>query len=461
MPNPSVDSLIQTIQNKDPNLYSILSSMYDDFTSLYDQVNPPAASTRIVSNPTVIPDDVANFIYALNSENVSLSWDAVTTAASYTVRRGSVWATASYVTNVTARQIFLNPLLVGDTTFLIKAINGNGQESANATSVTVTVPGILGPVVTGSGVLNTAILTWAAPVSAFRINYYIVTRNGVVLTQVGGTFFAYTESSAGTYTYGISAVDIAGNVGTESTASITVTAPVDYIVQSTQTSSFTGTLTNAFLDTFRTVLEVCLDVVETYGDHFLTRGYASPQDQINAGFPYYGEPAQATAQYQEVFDFGILFNNVVAGLSWLYQVVDGAVGIATTLEFSVDNIIWTAPVAGPTAFASAVRYVRATVDFTGGNADLLEFSVFQCALAVHRENDGGSGTANAGDVGGTVFTFNKTFVAVESVTCTALATANYTCVVNSISTTQFSVEVFDTLGIRVTTTIEWKARGII
>jgi hypothetical protein len=456
-----IKSLNESIKQKNPALYQIIDALIGRVDSLNNQLNPPVASNRVISNPTIVPDDVTSFTYALTQDFVFLNWSAVDTAQTYEIRKGSSWNTALYVTNLNGLQAVLEPLVVGDTTFLIKAINAGGLESTNALSLVVTVPVIDAPAVVGTSILNTAILNYTPPDSAFRIDHYIIYRSAVELTTFNGTFFTYQESAAGTYSYGVAAVDIAGNVGATQTISITVTAPSDFILQSILSSTFAGTKTNAFLDTTRNVLEVCLNLVETYANHFITNGWATPQDQINAGYPIYGEPGQATATYVEKFDFGSIFTNVVIGISWSFTLIDGTVSIATQLEFSNDDIVYTAPVAGPTAFASSARYVRVTVNFTGGLTDILEFFNFQCAMSVHRENDGGSGTANAGDAGGTVFTFNKAFVAVESVTATPSTTSSFKAVVTAITTTQFKVLVFNDAGVRQTATLEWKARGIL
>lgn len=454
-------SLIDAQKQINPALYTILASLASSIDGLNLQLNPVLVQQLVISNPTIVPDDVTNFIYTLTTDNVFLNWDTADLALFYELRRGSVWATADYIATVSGLQFVLDPLVVGDSEFLIKAISADGLESTNATSVVVTIPVIQAPVVLGSALINTAVLSWTAPMSAFRIDHYLITRNGVPLTTFNGTFFTYAESASGTNLYGISAVDIAGNIGTEQVISITVSAPPDYILQSILTSTFTGALTNAFLDTYRNILEVCVNTTETYAGHFTTNVYASPQDQINAGFPYYCEPAKATAKYVETFDFGAIFTNVVVGISWFYNIIDGSVSIATQLEFSNDNITFTAPVAGPSAFSSSVRYVRVTVDFTGGTSDVLEFYDFQCAISVHREMDGGSGTANAGDAGGTVFTYNKTFVAVESVTATPITTSSFKALVTAITTSQFKILVFNDAGVRQTATVDWKARGII
>jgi hypothetical protein len=463
MSDPLIGALIETVKTDDPVLYSILTGLRRQIDGLDGQINTPEVVSKVITNAVETPGNVANFNYILTQFNVFLTWDFVPSAVLYEIRRGNVWATASYVTTVGSLQVVLNPLLTGTTRFLIKAINSEGIQSSVETLLDVIIPIIQSPIVNGTNVVNTALLFWTPPDSTFKIDYYKITRNSAPLTTITGTFLAYPEAGAGTFSYGIAAVDIAGNVGIEGVVTVTVTAPTDYILTAILTSAFAGAKTNALKTSIadRDVLEVCLDLAETYHDHYSTRGWATPQDQINAGYPYYGEPANNTASYVEVFDFGAAFNNIVVGVSWLYNLITGAVGLTSTLEFSTDNITFTAPVSGPTAFASSVRYVRLTINFAGNAHSLLEFYYLQCSLSVHKENDGGSGTANSGDVGGTSFTFNKTFLSVESVTCTARSTSNLVCVTNSITTTGFKVEVFDSAGVRQTSTIDWKARGII
>lgn len=460
-----ITSLTDSLKQDNPALYTILSNIIAKVNALNTQLNPPVVSNRVVSNPTILPDDVENFVYSLTLDNVILNWSPVTTAVTYEIRKGAAWGTASYVTTLNSLQSVLDPLVVGDTTFLIKAIDNNGNYSLDATSVTVTIPVIPSPLVTGTSILNSALLNWTPPASTFRIDHYIIFRNGTPLTTTNGTFFAYQESISATNTYGVAAVDIKGNVGATQTVSITVTAPADFLLQAILSSTFAGTKTNAFLDTNRNVLEVCLNTTETYAHHFTANGWATPQDQITAGYPIYGEPAQISASYIEIFDFGSIFTNVAVGISWAFSLIAGTVSIATELEFSNDNITYTSPVAGPTAFASSVRYVKATINFTGGVTDVLEFFNFQCAMSVHQETDSGNVTAVSTDSGGTVVTLNKAFKSINSITVTIKQTATrwaiYDYTFNTVNPTTFKILVFDNAGVRQTETASWIVKGIL
>lgn len=199
--------------------------------------------------------------------------------------------------------------------------------------------------------------------------------------------------------------------------------------------------------------------------HFISHGWASPQDQVDAGYPIYIEPTLTTGSYKEVFDFGVIFGSVIVNLNWSVDIYTGNVSVNPVIRTSPDNATWSTPVAGSSVFGTNVRYVEVTVNFTGTNdKSLIGFYNFQIFLDVKREVDSGNGTANAADTTGTVVTFNKSFKSVDSITITTkslepiYAIYDFTNVPNP---TTFKVLIFDSAGQRITFPFSWKARGIV
>lgn len=467
---PAIVTLLESIKSDNPDLYTILSAMAKNVNKLDAQLNPPTvAQSKIISNPTVLPDKVQNFIYILTETSISLMWDGVSTGqVNYEVRRGTVWETATYITTTASLRVVLEPLLTGVYTFLVKSIDSNGNFSAEAASVVITIPQIQAPSLTGTAIINQATLSWVAPVSAFRIDHYRITRNDVFLANAHGTFFVYQELAAGTVTYGLAAVDIAGNIGIAATVALVIAAPQDFVLTSTIVSDLIADFQlSVYRDPFRILLIIPVNTAITWDSHFLGGGWASPQDQINAGYPIYGQPFfTPPSNWTKVFDFGVISNFVIVGVTYQTTIISGTVGINSTLEFSTDNINWTAPVPGPVALATTLRYVRLSLNFsTGGPANMIELSNLQVSLSIHQESDSGFADVLASDVDGTTITFNKTFRAITGISVLPVSPFSLFALLsggdyNTATPHNFKTKIFDNAGVRISTRISWTARGV-
>ena len=92
----------------------------------------------------------------------------------------------------------------------------------------------------------------------------------------------------------------------------------------------------------------------------------------------------------------------------------------------------------------------------------MEVTAITVRLDVKIRNDAGSGTANAGDVGGTTVNFTVPFIDVESISVTPSGTTPRIAIydfVDAPNPTSFKVLLFDTAGNRVTGPFSWSARG--
>lgn len=474
-----ISTLLNGIEFDDPRLYDLLNALSSDFYALKNKLEPPTNVTVFgITGQLLGPPAVTMFTATTFGNNLRLTWASAATLSTYEIRykAGSFtiadWDTAQAILTTGNLSADINPISVplttGVHTFLIKSIDASGIYSTLASLVIVTVPVIQAPVITPTVISNNVLLAWTSPVSVFNIDHYNVYKNGILQGQVKGTFEAIFEVIGGTYSYKIEAVDIVGNVSILSSASIVqVGNPNDFVLFATLTSTFAGTKTNCKIDsiTGTNLLLACVNTAETYQQHFVNNGWTTPQAQITAGFPYYPEPALANGSYQEVFDFGAVLTNIIVVMNWSLTPVIGAISVTTsTIEFSTDNISWSTVAVGTSVFAAALRYVRFTMTFVGSNVSLAYFSNLQCLLNVHRELDGGSGSAVSTDVAGTVFLFNKAFRSIDSITVTPLTTTACFPVVsftNSVNPTSFKILLYDNAGVRVTASIQWMARGII
>lgn len=199
----------------------------------------------------------------------------------------------------------------------------------------------------------------------------------------------------------------------------------------------------------------------------LTAMWLAPQDQVNAGYPIYIQPAELTGSYEEVIDYGTIINNIIAVITYNTNIVTplDPVSIVVKMAVSNDNISYSAFTSGASQFFPQFRYLKFRLEFSGNKKALVEVYNLTIQLNVKRENDGGEVSALSSDVGGTPVTFNKAFLDIESLTATVKSTTEPYIVIIKFTDipnpTTFYVFAFDTTGNRVSKTVEWKARGIV
>jgi hypothetical protein len=199
-----------------------------------------------------------------------------------------------------------------------------------------------------------------------------------------------------------------------------------------------------------------------WSGHFASHGWQNIQDQINAGYPIYIQPTLPTASYEEIVDFGTIFNNVIATLTWVQNLIAGAVTVVSKIATSTDNISYTAFTTGVSLFSASMRYVKFRFEFAASDDHgLVELLNVQTRLDVKREVDSGSITADKNDVNGTLATFNKVFKSIDSITLTVNSVEPVTAIYSSVTTTNFRIFAMDSQGNRITYTVSWKARGVV
>lgn len=464
-----IASLISNLQRTNPELYMALTLMNDKVTAIDEQLNPSIRQSTSVSSVSyssaVIPP--ANFVATPNGSTLRFTWDASSTGFQYEVRRGSDWATASLLFRTTGLQADIDPLLAGDYIFLIRSITLGNVYSALSTSVDVTVTSPLGITLTGQVIDNNVLLTWDPPSSYFSIDYYILKKGGVEIGQLFSTFATIFEQAPGTFVYSVIAVDVAGNHGAALTTTLVVNTPPDYALQDYRVSALGGTLVNVLKRTAGPTL-VASWVSETYQAHFTSRGWASMQAQITAGYPIYIQPTTVTlGSYEERIDYGTTLTNVIVAIRYTeLQLGATNVAIVVKMKVSTDDITYTAYTSGSVQYFTSFRYLKFKLEFTGASDKaLVEVSNVNISLDVKRENDGGQVAALSTDVSGTAVTFNKAFKDIETLTATVRGTVTPYIVIIDFTDipnpTTFYVYVYNAAGTRQSKTVDWKARGIV
>ena len=272
---------------------------------------------------TAPPADVTGLQAELTRGQMRIHWNANADVdlAGYEIQIGTVWddpANKVLVQGYAGTSYAWTPDRTGVISILAKAIDTSSNYSTAETRLDYTIsgPGIVATL-TQQVIDNIVELKWsAASAGSFPIDYYELWKgNDFATSELLGrkysTFDLLQESVAGTYKYWIRAVDVAGLAGTETGVYAAVNQPPDYVLIDTQNLVFSEcTLVNALVENDQVVLPVNTTI--TFEDHFINNPdttlepWASPQDQVDDGYPLYGQPGPASASIERIIDYGAL-----------------------------------------------------------------------------------------------------------------------------------------------------------
>jgi hypothetical protein len=431
------------------------------------------STTAISASLTISGATAPTTTGTFGGENFTLAWSAIRGSFStdyYEVRYGttsSTWATATSLGTVKGTTYPTKANWVGTRRFFVAAVDIIGTVgTSNYFDAIVIAP--TQPIITQQVIDNNVLLQWTdstqtLPITAYEVRKGSTWAGATVIGTKQGKFTTVFESASGTYTYWLAGIDVGGNYGTPGSISAQVNQPPDYVLKFDQNSTFSGTKTNVVLDNGALIATV--NTSETWQSHFTSRSWTTPQDQINAGYPYFAMPSQTTGQYYEDIDYGTVLAGTKVSLTPTTNVIAGSTTITPTIsvkKLSTDALTVYSGLSS--VFATNFRYIRAQYDFASvGGDDLLQITGLNVKLDSKLRNDSGTGTANSGDSGGTVVTFNIAFVDVDSISVTPLTTSaviavyDFTDVPNP---TSFKVLLFNTSGSRVSGGFSWSARGV-
>lgn len=410
--------------------------------------------------------------YALAMSNEVISW--ATPASSFTVDRfeiryGSTWAGGTFVTSTKGASHRRQVDYAGARRYWVAAIDIAGNVGTpSSIDVSITSPGsVLGG--RSEVVDNNVLVFWNPPsTGSLPVDRYEVRKGaswvaGVVVGSNGNsTFAAIFEQQAGTYTYWIAAYDSAGNVGTPVGIVATVSQPPDYVLRTDINSTFTGTKTNMVVS--EGLLVGPSSTTETFADHFSTRGYATPQAQITAGYPRYLSPSLTSGSYVEAFDYGSVLPATTVQATLGYTVVSGSVTVACQIAYKLNiGDPWTNVTAGVTnVLISNFRYVQVTWTFTcTAGANLIQIDSFNLKLSNKLKTDSGAGTITVA-ASGVVIPFNVAFIDADTPIVQPNGATPLTPVVDFVDApnpTDFTVYLYNSAGAKVTGSFSWTARG--
>jgi hypothetical protein len=424
------------------------------------------SAAHLVVGKTQPPSNVTGLTSSLTGNGILLAWDEATDLdySGTELRVGSSWNTAVIITRKSSRTHLWGWQAAGALTVLAKHIDSSEIESATATSVVVNVSNPGTPSLQATVIANNVLLNWTdvsttQPIALYRFKVGSTFAGASEIGTAGGDsrFETYFFVATGTQKIWIQAEDVAGNVGTPTSVDVLISNALGFKLRNDFSSTWTGTKTNALA--YSTGLLLGVNTTETWADHFSTRSWSTSTDQVSAGYPIYLQPNTATAQYQEVFDLGTSFSaatTIAVTLSEQYIAGSGTV----TVNIDVSNIsstgAWTA---GPSNAAnwttSGFRWIRVTVDFTGGGGtnDLVLIDNLRVRASQQKKTETGRLACVSTDAGGTTYTFTETFASIDSIQSTPIGTADRRVVVDytysTANPTTCKVLLFDSAGARV------------
>ncbi|NIM21860.1 MAG: hypothetical protein GTN64_05495 [Candidatus Latescibacteria bacterium] len=430
---------------------------------------------------TQVPDNVEGLTIEIQENGLQLAWPAVDDLdlSHYEIRRGAVWETATgVIDNVTATDYFDPFLEVGSVTYLIKAFDTTGNESAGADSETVIpiAPGIPENLLITT-IDNNVLIDWEPPATgSFTIDYYNVYKGATatsdnLIGRAYGTFSTFFTVTSESTTIFVEPVDIGGNAGTVASKDVDIFPPPNFELQSeAQILISDGTLVNAH-DNGPTDTQFVAPIVtpETWAAHFTTNSQTTIQGFIDAGYTAYAEPAYTVADgtFEAEFDLGAVLN--AGTINFLYSVKQLGTATATVTptisykELSGDP--WTDVVGVQQTSADTFQFIKFLIEVDAGGDDkaLVLISNMQYQVDVKIVTDSGTGTSSASTP--VTVNFNVDFLDVQGITVTVEETSEGRSAVidfNDIpNPTGFDVRIFKNNNNQVSNDFRWVARGIV
>ena len=412
------------------------------------------------------PADVTSLNAVVNGRFIDVSWYG-NPLYSYEVRLGATWdAGAVLVTNHKSSTVQITPKSTGGHTFWVKTIDSNGYYSTNAASAAVTVVPAVIPALSQQVIDNNVLLRWDLTPGTYPIDHTEIRRgndfaSADVVGTINGTFTAMFESSAGTYKYWAAPVDSVGLYGTEAGTYAVVNQPPDFVLHDQRPLTLAGTKTNCLLD--GTTLLALINTAETFAGHFTANSYTSPQNQINAGLPYYLQPGKLTGSYVEVIDYGTTIPNTKISLAVTRTTIVGTVSITPTISVSANGTTWTDYAGVYEVYAVNFRYVKITLNFATSDHGLLMITGTNVKLDVKLKTIQGMANVVSTDAGGTAVDITGQFIDVQSVQVspqgTVFAIAVYD-IVDAPFPTSFKILLFNAAGAKISGPVSWTLRGV-
>jgi predicted phage tail protein len=288
----------------------------------------------------------------------------------------------------------------GTKSFNFVSIDTHGNRSTTSTKdIVISVSSITN--VTAEVIDNNILLRWTSAEGTLPIDSYIISKGDTYGTAAAignrkGTFTTTFESESGEYTYWVTPVDTAGNLGSYYYVRATVSQPPDFVLNILWVSDW-GSTTGSNYRVYGNDAALPINTSIAYKDHFTTYSWSTAQDQVTAGYPLWLTPSITTATYTEIFNYGTVLGNTNITLTDPLVSVSGSgtYTMSRTMYTSKDGTTYTAHPADVTMlFLADIQYVKVVYTFTTSDAKtLLTVGKYTLRLDSKIKNDAGSDTA--------------------------------------------------------------------
>jgi len=353
----------------------------------------------------------------LSGANAYITWDVPVSDLAidaYEIRYGASWAAGTSLGTIKGTRFDIAAVSwVNTRIFWVAAIDVGGN-TGNAGSVSIVITAPPAPTSFTQQVIdNNVLLYWTAVQGSLPTITYEIRKGAswAAATLIGtksGAFTTIFETTSGTYTYWIAAIDSAGNYGTPKSLSAAVSQPPDYILKSNFNTTFSVADIAISNTKSRMVLDVDgsyimpIDQTETYQAHFTAHSWANPQDQVTAGFPVFIQPSLTPGYYEETLDYGAILASNKVTITPNVQNISGAPTVACDISVSTDNATWTTYTNTLSIYATSFRYVKYRITIaTAATTDLARMVGINIKLDSKLTTITGMVSCLSSDTGGT------------------------------------------------------------
>lgn len=284
--------------------------------------------------------------------------------------------------------------------------------------------------------------------------------------RVDAMFTSQTELAADDYIYGVTPIDMGGNLGKRAVMKCRISQPADFVFFDKIDSLFNGSKTNFVLDGQGHMIGPVVKG-ETWEQNIARIGNITTHlDKVNAGYDTWLEPYIDTATYTEVINHNTTIPSSYISITPTYTVLKGNPEITCKIETSKDGNDWKLIHENAlVVYAADFQYTRFTITVTSG---YISFSKILVDLNVKKVSDYGrveclSTDGGSGMETGTYVPFHVSFTDVQS---GPMATASnpdnkaYVNFVDILNPVGFRIYVLDKNGNRVSDTVDWVAYGV-
>lgn len=401
-----------------------------------------AAITLTASAPADVTGDIRHVFAdtSLTAATVTLDWSLGTSAPEpafglrgYRISYMPEGADTPEMKEVDASTITLPANWLGERVFTLQRMDKLGHLSTGrAISLNKARPAQVQNF-RAQSIGNRAIFYWDMPPATTLPVLDVVIRVGAewetadLVGYKNGSFTVTDVLEAGNYTYWMAVRDTDGYLSDPVSLTVRLTGPAGFVFFGDFDDTLTGgALVNAVREEVvgaplgRRVL-LPLKTTETFEEHFNSNGWMTPQDQVAAGFPIFGQPGLGSGSYEVVFDFGSTLPACQVSLSVDGDAIAGNPAVTVRLYTSSDGANWLFAGAGSGnsvgAFATAFEYIKARVEVVASSGDeLYSINGLRVSLDAQKKTANGIVSAIAADMAGTVVNFPEEFYDVTAIT---------------------------------------------